>query len=47
LGEELIDKDQSLGWSKFGDIKRETGITSTIMTAEDQELSTKYFKKKF
>jgi len=45
LDEKLVDIEQSYRWLKSGDIKRETEIT--IMTAQDQAISTKYFKKKF
>jgi hypothetical protein len=38
-----VDKEQSYRWLKCGDIKRET--ESTVVTAEDQELSTNCFKK--
>jgi hypothetical protein len=45
LDEGLIDKEQSYRWLKFGYIK---GITeSVIMAAQDQAISTNYFKKKF
>jgi hypothetical protein len=43
LDEGLIDKEQSYRWLKFGDIKEETG--SVIMAAQDQAISTNYFKK--
>ena len=35
---------QSYGWLKSGDIKGET--ESTIVTAQDQAISTNYFKNK-
>jgi hypothetical protein len=41
----IIDKEQSYRWLKFGDIKGEK--ESVIMAAQDQEISTNYFKKKF
>jgi hypothetical protein len=44
LDEGLIDKEQSYQWLKFGDIKGET--ESVIMAAQDQAISTNYFKKK-
>jgi hypothetical protein len=40
----LLDKEQSYRWLKFGDIKGET--ESTIVAAQDQAISTNYFKKK-
>jgi hypothetical protein len=43
LGEEKINKEQYYRWLKFGDIKGET--ESTIMAAQDQTISTNYFKK--
>jgi hypothetical protein len=45
LDEGFIDKEQSYRWLKFGDIKGET--ESVIMAAQDQAISTNYFKKKF
>jgi hypothetical protein len=45
LDEGLIDKEQSYRWLKFGDIKGET--ESVIMAAQDQAISTNYFKKTF
>jgi hypothetical protein len=45
LDEGLIDKKQSHRWLKFGDIKGET--ESIIVAAQDQAISTNYFKKKF
>jgi hypothetical protein len=44
LDKGLIDKEQSYRWMKFGDIKGET--ESVIMAAQDQAVSTNYFKKK-
>jgi hypothetical protein len=44
LDEGLMDKEKSYGWLKFGDIIRET--ESIIMAAQDQAISTNYFKKK-
>jgi hypothetical protein len=37
-------KKQSYRWLKFADVKGET--ESVIMAAQDQAISTKYFKKK-
>jgi hypothetical protein len=37
-------KEQSYRWLKFGDIEGET--ESTIVAAQDQEISTNYFKRK-
>jgi hypothetical protein len=45
LVEGLIAKEQSYRWLKFGDITGET--ESVIMTAQDQSISTNYFRKKF
>jgi hypothetical protein len=45
LDEGLIDKEQSYRRLKFGNIKGET--ESVIMAAQDQAISTNYFKKKF
>jgi hypothetical protein len=42
--EKLVDKEQSYRWLKFGDIKGET--ESTSVAAQDQEISTNYFKRK-
>jgi hypothetical protein len=39
-----MDKEQSYRRLKFGDIKGET--ESVIMAAQDQAISTNYFKKK-
>jgi hypothetical protein len=44
LDEKLVDKEQSYRWLKFGDIKGET--ESTIVSAQDQAISTNYFKRK-
>ena len=40
----MVDIEQSYRWLKFGDIKGETG--STIVAAQDQAISTNYFKNK-
>jgi hypothetical protein len=45
VDEGLIHKEQSYRWLKFGDIKGETECV--IMAAQDQEINTNYFKKKF
>ena len=45
LGEKLVDIEQSYRWLKSGDIKGET--ESTILAAQDQEISTNNFKKIF
>jgi 5-methylcytosine-specific restriction endonuclease McrA len=44
LDEKLVDKKQSYRWLKFGDLKGET--ESTIVEAQDQAISTNYFKRK-
>ena len=44
LDEKVVDNKQSYRWLKFGDIKGET--ESTIMTSQDQAVSTNYFKNK-
>jgi hypothetical protein len=44
LDEKLVDNEQSYCWLKFGNIKGET--ESTIVAAQDQAISTKYFKNK-
>jgi len=44
LDEKLVDIEQSYRWLKYGDIKVET--ESTIVAAEDQAISTNYFKNK-
>jgi len=44
LDEKVVDNEQSYRWLKSGDIKGETG--STIVAAQDQAISTNYFKKK-
>ena len=44
LDEKLVDIEQSYCCLKSGDIKGET--ESTIVAAQDQEISTNYFKKK-
>ena len=42
LDEKLVDIEQSYRWLKSGDIKGET--ESTIVAAQDQAISTNYFK---
>ena len=42
LDEKLVDTEQSYCWLKSGDIKGKT--ESTIMAAQDQAISTNYFK---
>jgi len=42
LDEKLMDIEQSYRWLKSGDIKGET--ESTIVAAQDQAISTNYFK---
>jgi hypothetical protein len=44
LDEKLVDKKQSYRWLKFGHIKGET--ESTIVAAQDQAISTNYFKRR-
>ena len=44
LDEKLVDIEQSCRWLKSGDIKGET--ESTIVAAQDQAISTNYFKNK-
>ena len=44
LDEKLVDIEQSYHWLKSGDIKGQT--ESTIVAAQDQAISTNYFKKK-
>ena len=44
LDENLVDIEQSYRWLKAGDIKGET--ESTIVAAQDQAISTNYFKNK-
>ena len=44
LEEKLVDIEQSYRWLKSGDIKGET--ESTIVAAQDQAISTNYFKNK-
>jgi hypothetical protein len=39
-----VDKEQSYRWLTFGDIKGET--ESTIVAAQDQAISTNYFKRR-
>ena len=42
LDEKLVDTEQSYPWLKSEDIKGET--ESTIVAAQDQAISTNYFK---
>jgi len=42
--EKLVDIEHSYRWLKYGDIKGET--ESTIVAAQDQAISTNYFKNK-
>ena len=42
--EKLVDIEQSYRWLKSGDIKEET--ESKIVAAQDQAISTNYFKNK-
>jgi hypothetical protein len=44
LNEKLVNIEQSHRWLKYGDIKGET--ESTIVAAQDQAISTNYFKTK-
>ena len=44
LDKKLVDIEQSYRWLKSGDIKGET--ESTIVAAQDQAISTYYFKNK-
>jgi hypothetical protein len=44
LDEKLVDKKQSYRWLKFVDIKGET--ESTVVAAQDQIISTNFFKRK-
>jgi hypothetical protein len=44
LDEKLVDNEESYRWLKFGNIKGET--ESTILAAQDQAVSTNYFKNK-
>ena len=44
LDEMLVDIEQSYCWLKCGDIKGE--IENTIVAAQDQAISTNYFKNK-
>jgi hypothetical protein len=39
-----VDKAETYRWLKFGDIKGET--ENTVVSVQDEVLSTKYFKKK-
>jgi len=45
LDKKVVDIEQSYRWLKSGDSKGET--ESTIVAAEDQAISTNYFKIKF
>jgi len=45
LDEKLVDIEQSYRWLKSGDIKGET--ESTILAAQDQEISTNILRIKF
>ena len=44
LDKKLVDFEQSYHWLKSGDIKGET--ESTLVAAQDQAISTNYFKNK-
>jgi hypothetical protein len=44
LDDKLVDNEQSYLWLKFGNINGET--ESTIVAAQDQAISTNYFKNK-
>jgi len=44
LDEKLVDIEQSYRWLNYGDIKGET--ESTVVAAQDQAISTNYFKNK-
>jgi hypothetical protein len=44
LDEKLVDIEQSYPWLKYGDIKGET--ESKVVAAQDQAISTNYFKNK-
>jgi hypothetical protein len=44
LDDKLLDNERSYQWLKFGNIKGQT--ESTIVTAQDQAISTNYFKNK-
>jgi hypothetical protein len=44
LEEKIVDKEQSYRWLEFGDIKE--GKESIVVTFQDQEISTKFFKRK-
>jgi len=44
LDEKLVDIEQSYRWLNSGDIKG--GTESTIAAAQDQAISTNYFKNK-
>ena len=44
LDEKLVDIEQPYRWLKSGDIKGET--ESTIVAAQDETISTNYFKNK-
>jgi hypothetical protein len=42
LDENQVDKEQSYGWVKFGDMKGET--ESAIVAAQDKAIGTNYYK---
>ena len=44
LDKKLVDNEKAYRWLKSGDIKGET--ESTIVAAQDQSISTNYFKNK-
>jgi hypothetical protein len=44
LDKKVVDKEQSHRWLLLGDIKGE--IESTVVAAQDQAISTNYFKRK-
>jgi hypothetical protein len=44
LDEKLMDIEQSYRWLKYGELKGE--IESTIVAAQDQAISTNYFKNR-
>jgi len=44
LNEKMVDIEKSYRWLKSGDIKGET--ESTIVAAQDQAITTNYFKNK-
>jgi hypothetical protein len=45
LDEKLVDNEQSYRWIKFGNINGKT--ESTTVAAQDQTISTNYFKIQF